>query len=51
MLVAGDGGAVMSPDTKVVEKLELLRDHGRNQDGLVVDWGTNSRLDNLRLHF
>ena len=47
----GDGGAVMSPDTKVVEKLELLRDHGRNQDGLVVDWGTNSRLDNLQAAF
>lgn len=44
----GDGGAVVTNDDAIAEKLFLLRDHGRNQDGLVVTWGTNCRLDNLQ---
>lgn len=50
----GDGGAVVTNDDEVAEQLSLLRDHGRNKDGKVVAWGTNSRLDNLQaaiLHF
>ena len=47
----GDGGAVMTSDPEIAEKLTLLRDHGRNDDGDVVDWGTNSRLDNLQAAF
>lgn len=50
----GDGGAVVTNDDDVAEQLALLRDHGRNNDGKVVAWGTNSRLDNLQaafLHF
>lgn len=44
----GDGGAVVTNDDKMAEQLSLLRDHGRNEDGVVVAWGTNSRLDNMQ---
>jgi len=44
----GDGGAVVTDDSQVAEKISLLRDHGRNPDGEVVTWGLNSRLDNLQ---
>ena len=44
----GDGGAVLTNDEEVYRKLLLLRDHGRAQNGDVVLWGFNSRLDNLQ---
>ena len=44
----GDGGAVTTDDADVARKVSLLRDHGRDENGLVVDWGLNSRLDNLQ---
>jgi dTDP-4-amino-4,6-dideoxygalactose transaminase len=44
----GDGGAVVTNDDALAERLSLLRDHGRNEDGCVVAWGYNSRLDNLQ---
>ena len=47
----GDGGAVMTNDDVVAEKLKLWRDHGRDNDGKVVSWGTNARLDNLQAAF
>ena len=47
----GDGGAVMTNEPEIARQLSLLRDHGRDGDGLVVDWGTNSRLDNLQAAF
>ena len=47
----GDGGAVMTNDDKVAEKLALWRDHGRDHKGIVSSWGTNSRLDNLQAAF
>ena len=47
----GDGGAVMTNDDQIANKLSLLRDHGRDINGEVVAWGTNSRLDNLQVHF
>lgn len=50
----GDGGAVVTNDDAAAEKIFLLRDHGRNQEGRVVAWGFNSRLDNLQaaiLHY
>jgi len=43
----GDGGAIVTNDDEMAQKLSLLRDHGRNEEGEVVDWGTNSRLDNI----
>ena len=47
----GDGGAVMTNDDTMAEKLALWRDHGRNADGEVIAWGTNARLDNLQAAF
>tara|TARA_B110000879_G_scaffold21332_1_gene27120 strand:- start:5754 stop:6776 length:1023 start_codon:yes stop_codon:yes gene_type:complete len=44
----GDGGLIMCNDDDIADKIALLRDHGRNRDGEVVDWGLNSRLDNLQ---
>ena len=44
----GDGGAVVTNDDKIANRLALLRDHGRNDEGEVVTWGTNSRLDNIQ---
>jgi dTDP-4-amino-4,6-dideoxygalactose transaminase len=44
----GDGGLITTNDDSVAQECLLLRDHGRDQDGLVVKWGLNSRLDNLQ---
>ena len=44
----GDGGAVVTNDDNVAKNVSLLRDHGRNEDGEVVAWGTNCRLDNIQ---
>lgn len=44
----GDGGAVVTNNDYVAEQIRLLRDHGRNEQGEVVLWGFNSRLDNLQ---
>jgi dTDP-4-amino-4,6-dideoxygalactose transaminase len=47
----GDGGAVLSNDESIYERLLELRDHGRGKDGAIVSWGLNSRLDNLQAAF
>jgi dTDP-4-amino-4,6-dideoxygalactose transaminase len=44
----GDGGAIVTNDHAIAERVKLLRDHGRNTEGRVVAWGYNSRLDNLQ---
>lgn len=45
----GDGGAVVTNDDAIAERIALLRDHGRHPEtGKVVAWGFNSRLDNLQ---
>jgi dTDP-4-amino-4,6-dideoxygalactose transaminase len=44
----GDGGGVVTNDDRMGAQLALLRDHGRDSDGEVVAWGTNSRLDNIQ---
>ena len=44
----GDGGLLFTDSDATYTVLKQLRDHGRNDDGLVVRWGTNSRLDNLQ---
>jgi dTDP-4-amino-4,6-dideoxygalactose transaminase len=44
----GDGGAIVTNDDAVAKQIALLRDHGRNEEGRVVIWGYNSRLDNLQ---
>ncbi|MBN1185462.1 MAG: DegT/DnrJ/EryC1/StrS family aminotransferase [Bacteroidales bacterium] len=44
----GDGGAFVTNEKEMYEQIMLMRDHGRNSDGLFVRWGFNSRLDNLQ---
>ncbi len=44
----GDGGIVFTDSEEIYRKLLLLRDHGRDEQGEVVMWGLNSRLDNLQ---
>jgi dTDP-4-amino-4,6-dideoxygalactose transaminase len=44
----GDGGAVLTNDDRIASFVRMARDHGRNDDGEFVMWGTNSRLDNLQ---
>lgn len=44
----GDGGGVTTMDPPIAAKVRLLRDHGRNEQGEVVTWGLNSRLDTLQ---
>ena len=44
----GDGGAFVTNDRKMYEKVKVLRDHGRDENGIFVDWGFNSRLDNMQ---
>ena len=44
----GDGGAILTNNEDMFQQMFQFRDHGRNQDGEVVSWGLNSRLDNLQ---
>lgn len=44
----GDGGCVITNDDEMYRKLQLLRDHGRDETGEIRMWGLNSRLDNLQ---
>lgn len=44
----GDGGAVVTNNPDIAQKISLLRDHGRDENGDVIAWGTNSRLDNIQ---
>lgn len=44
----GDGGAIVTNDDTMYEKMYALHDHGRGTNGEVVMWGLNSRLDNLQ---
>ena len=48
----GDGGAVVTDDEKIAEKVKFLRDHGQNREtGEILFYGFNSRLDNLQAAF
>jgi dTDP-4-amino-4,6-dideoxygalactose transaminase len=44
----GDGGAVITNDDGIYERIYQMRDHGRNTAGTIISWGLNSRLDNLQ---
>ena len=45
----GDGGAIVTDDDDLAHQVRLYRDHGRDEaTGQVVQWGLNSRLDNLQ---
>ena len=47
----GDGGGFVTNDIDMYNSVKLLRDHGRNEDGIFIKWGFNSRLDNLQAAF
>lgn len=47
----GDGGALVTNDDDVADFVSLYRDHGRDQQGKVIAWGSNCRLDNLQAAF
>jgi len=44
----GDGGAVVTDDDNIFQRVYEMRDHGRDNSGEHVSWGFNSRLDNLQ---
>jgi dTDP-4-amino-4,6-dideoxygalactose transaminase len=44
----GDGGALCTNDDEVAARVRSLRDHGRTDDGDVVQFGYNARLDNIQ---
>jgi dTDP-4-amino-4,6-dideoxygalactose transaminase len=43
----GDAGAVVTSDREMVEKLTLLRNHGRTETNDIAGWSFNCRMDNL----
>ncbi|MDY6850573.1 MAG: DegT/DnrJ/EryC1/StrS family aminotransferase [Thermodesulfobacteriota bacterium] len=43
----GDGGALVTNDEELAQKVMRLRDHGRLPNGDVEGWSFNCRLDNL----
>jgi dTDP-4-amino-4,6-dideoxygalactose transaminase len=47
----GDGGAVITNDGSIYERIYQMRDHGRSTNGEILSWGLNSRLDNLQAAF
>ncbi len=48
----GDGGAVVTNDTALAERVRMLANHGRSsRDGVHVEVGRNSRLDGLQAAF
>jgi dTDP-4-amino-4,6-dideoxygalactose transaminase len=49
--VLGDGGLIVTNNTKLYKKLILLRNHGLKNRNESLIWGTNSRLDNLQAGF
>ncbi len=44
----GDGGAVITNDTGVTEKIKKLREYGQEEKYVHTEMGTNSRLDGLQ---
>lgn len=48
----GDGGLILTNNTKLYNKLKKIRNHGINDKTKQIDhWGFNSRLDNLQAGF
>lgn len=44
----GDGGAVLTDDAALAQRIRQLRDHGRVTKSDIDGWGYNCRLDNLQ---
>jgi len=49
--ILGDGGLVVTNNTKLYKKILLMRNHGLKNRNESLVWGTNSRLDNLQAAF
>ena len=49
--ILGDGGLVVTNNTKLYNKILLMRNHGLKSRDESIIWGTNSRLDNLQAGF
>ncbi len=49
--ILGDGGLIVTNNTKLYKKILLLRNHGLKNRNESLIWGTNSRLDNLQAGF
>ncbi len=47
----GDGGAIVTNDDDIAKQIRELRDHGRGDNGEVLRWGHNARLDNIQAAF
>ncbi len=45
---AGDAGVLTTQDDEIAKKLRLLRNHGLKNRDEIVQWGYNSRLDELQ---
>lgn len=43
----GDAGALVTNDDGVAMAVRQMRDHGRDEHGIVRRWGINGRIDNL----
>ena len=48
LAAAGDAGLVVTDDPALADRLERLRNHGRDRSGALAGPGTNSRLDALQ---
>jgi dTDP-4-amino-4,6-dideoxygalactose transaminase len=44
----GDGGIIATADRELAERCRRMREYGWNADRVCVDWGLNSRLDELQ---
>ena len=49
--ILGDGGLVVTNNTRLYKKILLMRNHGLKSRDESIVWGTNSRLDNLQAGF
>ena len=49
--VLGDGGLIVTNNSKLYKKLMLIRNHGLKNRNEAEVWGTNCRLDNLQAGF
>ena len=45
---AGDGGAILTQDAELAERLRLLRTHGTDASRTAIELGMNNRLDTLQ---
>ena len=49
--ILGDGGVITTSNKSIYERLKLLRNHGLQDRNTCIEWGLNSRLDELQAAF